>query len=74
VLVFGVCILLIGIVLAPLRVERSAYRYAVIMLAIVMLIPARSGWIVALHRFLEVSVGAAVGLTVSTIWPERGVD
>jgi uncharacterized membrane protein YgaE (UPF0421/DUF939 family) len=74
VLVFGVCILAIGIVLTPLRLERGAYRYAVITLAIVMLIPGRSGWIVALHRFLEVSVGIAVGLTVSTIWPERGVQ
>jgi uncharacterized membrane protein YccC len=74
VFIFGGCVLLIGIVLAPLGVERSAYRYASITLAIVMLIPARSGWIAALHRFFEVSVGIAVGLAISTIWPERGVD
>ena len=74
VLAFGVCVLAIGIFLVPLRVERSAYRYASITLAIVMLIPARSGWIVALHRFLEVSVGIAVGLAISTMWPERGVE
>jgi len=74
VLVFGVCVLLIGIFLAPLRLERSAYRYAIITLAIVMLVPARSGWIAALHRFLEVSLGIAVGLAISTMWPERGVE
>jgi uncharacterized membrane protein YgaE (UPF0421/DUF939 family) len=74
VLAFGVNVLLIGVFLAPFRLERSAYRYAIITLAIVMLIPARSGWIVALHRFLEVSVGIAVGLAISTMWPERGVE
>ena len=74
VLAFGVCVFLIGISLAPLRLERSAYRYAVITLAIVMLVPARTGWIAALHRFLEVSLGIAVGLAISRIWPERGVE
>jgi uncharacterized membrane protein YgaE (UPF0421/DUF939 family) len=70
-LVFGVCVFLIGISLAPLRLERGAYRYAIVTLAIVMLIPTRSGWIAALHRFLEVSLGIAVGLAISTVWPER---
>jgi uncharacterized membrane protein YccC len=74
VLVFGACILAIGILLTPLRLERSAYRYAIITLTIVMLIPTRSGWVQALHRFLEVSVGIAVGLVISTTWPERGVE
>lgn len=72
VLVFGLCILAIGICFAPCRVERSAYRYACITLAIVMLTP-RSGWTTALHRFLEVSVGIAIGLAISAIGPERRV-
>lgn len=71
---FGMCVLLIGLFLASLRIERSAYRYAVITLAIVMLIPARNGWSVALHRFLEVSVGIAVGLAISAVWPERALQ
>jgi uncharacterized membrane protein YccC len=71
VLVFGLCILAIGILFAPLRVERSAFRYAGVTLAIVMLIPSRSGWDVALHRFFEVSVGIAVGLAITALWPER---
>jgi len=27
--------------------------------------------VVALHRFFEVSVGIAVGLAISALWPER---
>ena len=68
---FGVCVLGIGLLFTPFRVERSAYRYAVITLAIVMLPRAHSGWDVALHRFLEVSVGIAVGLAINALWPER---
>jgi uncharacterized membrane protein YccC len=71
VFVFGLCILAIGAFLAPLGVERSAFRYAGTTLAIVMLVPSHSGWLVALHRFFEVSVGIAVGLGITAIWPER---
>ena len=72
--VFGLCILVIGICFAPLRVERSAYRYACITLAIVILPRLHSEWITALHRFLEVSVGIAIGLAINAIWPERFAD
>jgi uncharacterized membrane protein YccC len=72
--VFGACVLGIGIFLSPFRVERSAYRYASITLAIVMLVPSHSGWVAALHRFLEVSTGIAVGLAISAMWPEPGVE
>ena len=71
VLVFGTCVFAIGILFAPFQVERSAYRYAVITLAIVMLPLSHDGWTVALHRFLEVSVGLAVGLAVTAVWPEQ---
>jgi len=70
-LVFGASILLLGIVFVPFRLERNAYRYAGITLAIIILVPGRSGWIVALHRFFEVSVGIAVGLAMSALRPER---
>ena len=73
VFIFGVCVLMIGICCAPFRLERSAYRYATITLSIVMLLP-HSGWIVAIHRFIEVSLGIAVGLAISAIWPERRVE
>jgi len=74
VFVFGVCVLAIGIFFTPFRVERSAYRYASITLAIVMLVRSHSGWIAALHRFLEVSVGIAIGLAISAMWPESGAE
>jgi uncharacterized membrane protein YccC len=69
-LVFGACILVLGIVFVPFHLERNAYRYAGITLAIIMLVPGHSGGIVALHRFFEVSVGIAVGLAFSALWPE----
>jgi uncharacterized membrane protein YccC len=71
VLAFGAGVFVVGILCAALRVARSAYRFASITLAILMLVPrSNSGWAVALHRSLEVSVGIAVGLFVSAVWPE----
>jgi uncharacterized membrane protein YgaE (UPF0421/DUF939 family) len=71
VFVFGLCVLGIGVFFTPFRVERSAYRYASITLAIVMLARSHSGSSVALHRFLEVSLGIGLGLAINAIWPER---
>src|ERR1700737_3605415 len=42
---FGITVLLIGILCAALRVDRSVYRYAGVTLAIVMLVPrSTSAW------------------------------
>jgi hypothetical protein len=61
-LAFGVGVFAIGILCAGISADRAAYRYASITLAIVMLIAHKdSAWITALHRFIEVSVGLAVG-------------
>jgi uncharacterized membrane protein YccC len=69
---FGAGILLVGVLFAALRVERSVFRYAGIAFAIVLLVPrAESAWTVAGHRFLEVSLGIAVALAVTAAWPER---
>jgi uncharacterized membrane protein YccC len=69
---FGVAVFAIGVVCAALKVERAAYRYASITLAIVMLVPrAANEWVVAVHRFFEVSIGIVVGLGLSAAWPER---
>jgi len=58
--------------LRRIPVERSAYRYASVAVAIITLVPrANKAWVVALHRFVEVSIGIAVGLAVTAIWPER---
>ena len=58
---FGLAVLLAGLLCAVFRIERSAYRYASITLAIIMLIPrSTSVWFIALHRFVEVSLGGQV--------------
>jgi uncharacterized membrane protein YccC len=75
VLFFGLAVFAIGLVCAALRVERSAYRYASATLAIVLLVPRpNSQWVIAVHRFFEVSIGITVGLAVITVWPERKSD
>jgi uncharacterized membrane protein YccC len=69
VMAFGAAIILVGLLSVALRVERSAFRYASITLVIVMLVPrSTSGRLVALHRFLEVSIGIAVGLALFAVW------
>jgi len=67
--VYGLGILLCGVLAWLLRVE-TAYRFAGITLSIILLIPRLRGpWIVGWHRFLEVSLGIAVALVVTTVWP-----
>jgi uncharacterized membrane protein YccC len=69
---FAVAIVLIGLLSIAFRLEKTAYRYASITLAIVVLIPrSNPPWNVALHRFIEVSVGIIVALAVVAVWPER---
>jgi uncharacterized membrane protein YccC len=54
------------------RLEKTAYRYASITLAIIVLIPRTAApWTIALHRFLEVSVGIIVAIAVVAVWPEH---
>jgi uncharacterized membrane protein YgaE (UPF0421/DUF939 family) len=70
-LVYAVAIFLCGLLCALLRF-RGAYRFAAITLSIILLIAhTRPAWIVALHRFVEVSVGIAVALILSEVWPSR---
>ena len=69
---FMVAIILIGLLSYGFRLEKTAYRYASVTLAIIVLIPrSNPAWIVALHRFIEVSVGIIVALAVVAFWPER---
>lgn len=69
---FGVCVFVIGLLCEAIRAERSAYRYAGITLVIVMLVRrSDTTWIIAIHRFCEVSIGIAVGLAASALWPEH---
>lgn len=72
VLVFGVCVFLLGLLCAVTHTDRSAYRFGGISLAIVLLIPRMEpAWQVAFHRFAVVSIGIAVALIFAWVWPER---
>jgi uncharacterized membrane protein YccC len=68
---FGVGIFLSGVICAVLHMGRSAYRYAGITLAIVMLVArTQPAWVIAIHRFIEISIGIVVGLLLTAVWPE----
>jgi uncharacterized membrane protein YgaE (UPF0421/DUF939 family) len=68
---FGAGVFVLGLICTLLRIGRNAFRYAGITLAIVILIaPTEPAWMVAIHRFLEISVGIGVGLLVAAVWPE----
>ena len=67
-IVYGAGILVCGIISAMLRLA-TAYRFAAITFSIVLLIPhAEPPWVVALDRFVEVSLGIGVALVVSLVW------
>jgi uncharacterized membrane protein YgaE (UPF0421/DUF939 family) len=69
--VYGAGIFLSGALCAPFGIS-GAFRFAAITLSIILLIAhQRAAWIVALHRFVEVSVGIAVALAVAQFWPRR---
>jgi len=68
-MVYGVGIFVCGILSAVLRLG-SAHRFAAIALSIVLLVAhGQPPWIVALHRFFEVSLGISVALMVTSVWP-----
>lgn len=69
--VFGAGVFTLGLLCPLLHVQRGAYRYAGITLVIVMMIArTEPAWITAIHRFIEISVGLAVGLILTAMWPE----
>ena len=72
VIVFGLGVFGVGLLSAALRLERPANRFAAITLSIVVLVAgADPAWVIALHRFLEVSTGIVAGLLLSALWPEQ---
>lgn len=72
VLVFGICLFVLGLLCAVARSDRSAYRFGGVTLAIVLLIPrTRPPWQIAFHRFSEVSIGIGVALIFAWVWPEK---
>jgi uncharacterized membrane protein YccC len=70
-LVFAAGVFALGLICGGLRLDHAAYRFAGITLAIVMLVARdKPIWILASQRFLEVSLGIAIGLMMTTLWPE----
>ncbi len=70
--VFGLAIFAIVLICALFHLDLSAYRFAGVAFAIVMLARAAdSPWLIAVHRFVEVSLGIAVALVLTALWPER---
>jgi uncharacterized membrane protein YgaE (UPF0421/DUF939 family) len=73
--VFSIGVFVMGMICAMLRITRSANRYAAITLAIILLIVhAEPPWTIAVHRFLEISLGIAVSLLLTAVWPEAQSD
>lgn len=71
-LVFGICVFLLGLLCALTRSGPAAYRFGGVALAIVILTPRSSpAWMVAFHRFAEVSIGIGVALLLAVVWPDR---
>ena len=69
---FGGMIFALGLLCALLRLDRSAYRFAGITVAIVTLVHRGiTPWQIALHRFVEVSLGIVVALVLTALWPAR---
>jgi uncharacterized membrane protein YccC len=54
------------------RSDLNGYRFGAATLAIILLVPRPDpAWQVALHRFIEVSIGIAVALVLAVAWPEK---
>jgi len=71
-IVFTLGIFVLGLICAMLHLDRNGYRFAGTALAIVVLASTeKAPWVAAWHRFVEVSIGIAVGLLSMAAWPER---
>jgi uncharacterized membrane protein YgaE (UPF0421/DUF939 family) len=69
---FALGVLCLGLVCPLLHLDRAAYRFAGITLAIVILVSGNQpAWLIASHRSLEVSLGIVTGLVFTALWPER---
>jgi uncharacterized membrane protein YccC len=69
---FAITIFLVGLLSIAFRLQKTAYHYASITLTIIVLIPRSAApWSIALHRFIEVSIGIIVALAVVAVWPEH---
>ena len=69
---FGLAVFLLGLMSFAFRLDKPGYRYASVTLAIVVLIPrVEPPWLIALDRFIEVSLGILVAVAVVAVWREE---
>jgi uncharacterized membrane protein YgaE (UPF0421/DUF939 family) len=69
VLVYALAVFVCGAVCAALHIQ-GASRFAAITVTIILLTThIHAPWIVAWHRFAEVSLGIAVALVLDLVWP-----
>jgi uncharacterized membrane protein YccC len=69
--VWGLSVFCLGILCALFGLNRNAYRLAGLTVTIIMLMNRSSpAWVVAIHRFIEVSIGITIALAMCWIWPE----
>ncbi len=72
---FGVGVFILGLLCVALRLDRAAYRFAGITLTVIMVVASTEPvWIVAVHRFVEVSIGIGVGVVVMALCPEKALQ
>ncbi len=72
--IFGITVLMLGILCALTRSDQSAYRFGGITLVIVMLVPTTGpAWRIAFDRFAETSIGIGVALLLTVLWPDTEV-
>ena len=68
---FAAALVASGLLCSVTGLDRAAYRFAGITLAIVMLVTrSRPAWIIACHRFAEVAIGIVATLVFTAMWPE----
>ena len=69
-LVFGAGVLILGVICLLLHLGRAASALANVTLALVVLVgTAETAFALAVHRFVEVSLGIVVALLLTWLWP-----
>ena len=72
VVVFGASVFILGLLRVLPRFDLNGYRFGTVTLAIILLVPrAGAASTIAVHRFIEVSIGIGVALAWSVVWPEE---
>jgi len=68
----GAGVFLMGLICSALKLVLSAFRFAGVTFAIIVLLPhTEAAWLIGAHRFIEVALGIAVALVVTAIGPDH---